>query len=180
MGELPEGCIAHMVSLTSPREACRLAVVSPTFKGAAESDAVWSCFFPSDFHSILSRSSSPVEDLSDQSKKKIFFHYAQNHILIDDKKLSFWLDKRSGKKSFMLSAANLAITWGNNNNYWRMKSCIESRFDEVAHLVRVCWFEITGKICTSLLSPSTHYAAFLVFRNAPRSHYGFELPVNAK
>lgn len=40
-----------------------------------------------------------------------------------------------------------------------------SRFPEVAELVRVCWFEIRGKIPSSILSPKTTYAAYLVFQS---------------
>ncbi|KAM7272735.1 hypothetical protein ACFE04_027398 [Oxalis oulophora] len=180
-GELPEGCIAHVASLTSPREASRLAVISPTFKAAVESDAVWNGFFPSDFQAILSRSlSTTIEDLPVQSKKDLFMYFAQNPILIDGGKLSFWLDKSSGKKSFMLSAANLAISWGDTPEYWTWYFCLQSRFDKVAQLICVCWFEVTGKFLTSLLSPSTHYAAFLVFNNASFRSYGFKLPIDTE
>lgn len=39
-----------------------------------------------------------------------------------------------------------------------------NRFDEVAELLNVCWLHIGGKIDTLLLSPSTLYRAYLVFR----------------
>lgn len=39
-----------------------------------------------------------------------------------------------------------------------------NRFAEVAKLVRVWWLEIRGKIDTSMLSPATCYAAYLVFK----------------
>ncbi|PON76586.1 F-box domain containing protein [Parasponia andersonii] len=41
---LPEACIAHIISLTTPRDACRLYSVSPTFASAAQSDTVWRSF----------------------------------------------------------------------------------------------------------------------------------------
>ncbi|KAK3416080.1 hypothetical protein EUGRSUZ_H01647 [Eucalyptus grandis] len=43
---LPEGCIARVVSLTSPADACRLATLSPAFKSACDSDVVWASFLP--------------------------------------------------------------------------------------------------------------------------------------
>jgi len=49
------------------------------------------------------------------------------------------------------------------------------RFPEVAELVTVCWLEIKGKIKTSMLSPETSYAAYLIFKMAEAA-YGFYSP----
>ncbi|KAL6187943.1 hypothetical protein ACLB2K_039338 [Fragaria x ananassa] len=46
-------------------------------------------------------------------------------------------------------------------------------FEEVAELVSVCWLEIRGKIDTRLLSPSTMYKAYLVFKSTAAA-YGFD------
>lgn len=48
-----------------------------------------------------------------------------------------------------------------------------NRFLEVAELITVCWLEIRGRIDIGMLSPSTLYAAYLVFKFAPDS-YGFK------
>ena len=45
---LPEELLASIISLTSPPDACRAAAVSRAFCAVADSDAVWSCFLPSD------------------------------------------------------------------------------------------------------------------------------------
>lgn len=47
------------------------------------------------------------------------------------------------------------------------------RFPTVAELLDVCWFEIRGKIQTSMLSPNTTYSASLVFTTKSRT-YGFD------
>lgn len=80
---LPEGCIANILSFTSPRDVCRLSLLSSTFRSAAQSDAVWNKFLPSDFHTILSQSSS----LSLPSKKDLFLYLCQKPLLIDDGKM---------------------------------------------------------------------------------------------
>ena len=85
----------------------------------------------------------------------------------------FWLEKRSGKKCFMLSARDLAIIWGSTPRYWRWFSVPESRFSEIAYLNDVCWLEIKGVINACMLSPRTNYAAYLVF-NLKTNSYGFE------
>jgi len=50
---------------------------------------------------------------------------------------------------------------------------VVTRFEVVAVLRAVCWFDISGKISTLALSSDTHYAAFLVFKmvNASGFHY---------
>ncbi|PRQ53581.1 putative F-box domain-containing protein [Rosa chinensis] len=54
--QMPEGCIANIVSLTTPEEACRLSLLSKKFKLAAESDAVWDKFLPPETPTIQSQS----------------------------------------------------------------------------------------------------------------------------
>ncbi|KAM4069709.1 hypothetical protein ACB094_12G110000 [Castanea mollissima] len=166
---LPEGCISDIFSLTSPKDACRVCAVSPIFRAAAESNAVWERFLPSDYKDIIARSSSSSESLNLCSKKQIYLSLSDNPILIDDSKKSFFLDKSSGKKCYLLSARELSIVWGNTPEYWRWISLPEaeaetSRFPEVAELNYVWFFDISGKMSTSILSPKTHYAAYLVYK----------------
>ncbi|XP_028790226.1 F-box protein PP2-B10 [Neltuma alba] len=170
--DLPEACIAHVLSFTSPRDACRLSCVSSSFRSAADSDALWDSFLPSDWLSLLSRSSPPP---SFSSKKHLYLSLSRQPLLIDDDGLkSFWLDKLCGAKCFMLSPRSLSIVWGCTPRYWRWRTSEpKGRFEEVAELLCVCWLEMRGRINTRMLSPSTSYAAYLVFNLTP-SAYGFE------
>ncbi|XP_030933937.1 F-box protein At2g02240-like [Quercus lobata] len=172
---LPEGCISDIVSLTSPKDACRLCAVSHIFHAAAESNAVWERFLPSDYQAIIARSSSSSSDiLNFSSKKKIYLSLSDNPILIDDSKKSFFLDKSSGKKCYLLAARELCIIWSGSPQYWNWISLPEeSRFPEVAELLNVCWLDICGKMSTSMLSPNTNYAAYLVYK-LTEGAYGFD------
>ncbi|XP_044481082.1 putative F-box protein PP2-B12 isoform X1 [Mangifera indica] len=178
---LPEGCIAAIISCTTPREACRLSLVSSIFKSAAESDVVWESFLPPDYQTIISKSSpcplpfssSTSSLLGLPSKKDLFLSLCNQPILIDDGKKSFSLDKQSGKICCMISSRDLMIVWGDTPTYWRWASLPGARFQEVAELIGVCWLEISGKISTRILSPGTNYAAYLVFKPTAGS-YGFE------
>ncbi|KAL0335463.1 UNVERIFIED_CONTAM: F-box protein [Sesamum radiatum] len=38
---LPEDCLSHVISFTSPRDACRAALVAGSFRRAADSDLAW-------------------------------------------------------------------------------------------------------------------------------------------
>ncbi|KAJ4956851.1 hypothetical protein NE237_013634 [Protea cynaroides] len=168
---LSEGCIADILSLTTPRDACRSSVVSLMFRSAADSDSVWERFLPSDIQLILSSSMFPsLPNFS--SKKEQFLHLCDNPLLIDNGTKTFALEKCSGKKCYMIGAKQLAISWGDTPLYWNWPSLPESRFSEVAELLRVCWLEIRGRMKTRLLSPNTTYVAYLVFKLTDNA-YGF-------
>ncbi|KAI9197935.1 hypothetical protein LWI28_007070 [Acer negundo] len=114
---LPEGRIADVIFFTSPRDACRLACVSTTFKSTADSDVVWDRFLPPEY------ASSPRSSFS---KKELYLCACHNPVLINEGKLSFWLDKPTGKKCYMISARELGISWVDNPLYWTWISLPEA------------------------------------------------------
>ncbi|MED6174996.1 hypothetical protein PIB30_074297 [Stylosanthes scabra] len=172
--ELPEGCLANIIARTTPKDACRLSAVSKIFKSAAESDFVWCRFLPSDVVSLVSQSASHSSVITlSTSKKSFYLALSDRPILIGQGKMSFQLEKKSGKKCYMLAARALTIIWGDTPAYWQWISLDESRFSEVAQLIHVWWFEIRGVMSTIALTPNTHYAAYLVF-NLEDFNYGFE------
>ncbi|CAL0321050.1 unnamed protein product [Lupinus luteus] len=122
---LPEGCIALILSRTTPIDTCNLSLVSTEFYSASKSD------------------------------------------------VSFQLDKKSGKKCYMLGARALSIAWGDTHCYWEWTNMPDSRFFEVAKLKIVCWLEIRGVLNTNALSPNTHYVAYFVFKMI--NSYGFNI-----
>lgn len=162
---LPEDCVSTICSLTSPEDACRLSMVSSSFRSAAESDLVWERFLPSDYRDILART---LEPLKFSSKKELFLLFSES-ILLDGGKQSFALEKSSGRKSFTLSARELSILHGNEPNHWCWKSLTESRFAEAAELKTADRIEIGGKIRTKMLSPNTVYGAYLIMRISNQS-----------
>ncbi|XP_050381146.1 putative F-box protein PP2-B12 [Argentina anserina] len=172
--ELPEGCIANVISLTSPPDACRFSLLSKDIRSAAESDAVWSKFIPPETHTILSQSSS-LSSSPPKSTKELYMALCDNPVLIDEGNMSFSLDKWSGKKCYMIAAKRLRIAWGGTPQYWTWKPLPESRFKEAAELRFVCWLEIRGRIDTRMLSPSTTYKAYLVYK-LTQGTYGLDWP----
>ncbi|XP_057433533.1 putative F-box protein PP2-B12 [Lotus japonicus] len=161
MESMPEGCIAAILSRTTPVDAARISLVSKVFRSAADSDAVWDRFLPSDSHSIVSQSPSRAKA---SSKKAFYLDLSDHPVVIDDGKKSFQLKKKSGKKCFMLGAKALFIAWDNGEHDWSWTTLPESRFPEVGVLRHLCWLEIHGMINTFSLSPNTLYGAFLVFK----------------
>ncbi|GMP40081.1 hypothetical protein CsSME_00010658 [Camellia sinensis var. sinensis] len=165
---LPHDCVSTILSFTSPLDACGLSPVSTSFQSAADSDDVWERFLPSDYRDIVSRSVTPLKF---SSKKDLYFLLC-NRILIDGGNKSFTLEKSSGKKSYMLSARELSITWSNEPipMYWIWESIPDSRFSEVAVLRTVWWLEIHGRIETQMLSPNAAYGAYLIMKISENAH----------
>ena len=83
---LPEGCIANVLSLTTPRDACRSSLVSSSFRSASESDVVWERFLP-----IETENMEAIVSLSFSSKKQLFLHLCDHPLLIDDGKMVIWI-----------------------------------------------------------------------------------------
>ncbi|KAF8015458.1 hypothetical protein BT93_H1081 [Corymbia citriodora subsp. variegata] len=131
---LPEGCIARVVSLTSPADACRLASVSPNFKSACDSDAVWASFLPTDCCQMVSRNVSSLKSSTSASAMTRF-----------SSAMARWY---SGKKCIMLSARALSIACGDTPKCW---SWNPMPAPEVAELIRVWWLEIRGTISSCML-----------------------------
>ncbi|XAR52661.1 hypothetical protein NMG60_11020843 [Bertholletia excelsa] len=167
--DLPGDCMVQILCLTSPRDACRSSLISRAVHAVAESDLLWESFLPPDYQEILSRLVTPV---AFRSKKELFLRLCTPR-LTDGGRKSFSIERRTGKKCYMLSARSLSITWSSNSLYWCWKPFARSRFGEAAELVTVSWLEIRGKLNTRLLSPRTAYAAYLIADVADRA-YGLD------
>nr|KAJ0203620.1 hypothetical protein LSAT_V11C500261070 [Lactuca sativa] len=83
---------------------------------------------------------------------------AQNKLNLE----SFWLDKSSEKKRYMLAARQLSIASSDSPNCWIWMPTTESSL-----------LEIIDKISISIFSPDTTYVALLMFKTTPKA-YGFE------
>ncbi|KAK8599716.1 hypothetical protein V6N13_060460 [Hibiscus sabdariffa] len=187
---LPEECLSLIISLTSPADACRSAVVSPSLRSVADSDAVWEKFLPCDYDFIVSSS------LLSLVKKDLYFHLSSHPILIHNSTMCFQLEKGTGKKCYTLGARALSIAYEESPYKWTWTSLPESRFaltlfddlnndrstklilmsripsglgcndrfPEVAELLIEWWLEVKGRIETGILSTNTNYAAYLVYK----------------
>lgn len=82
--ELPEECLSAILSRTTPADAGRLSVISNTFHSAADSDAVWNQFLPSDSHFMDSIISSSPSLANVHSKKALYSALSDRPIIIDN------------------------------------------------------------------------------------------------
>ncbi|KAJ4977172.1 hypothetical protein NE237_002278 [Protea cynaroides] len=92
------------------------------------------------------------------------------------------IEEKSDDTSFALIARDLAISWGDNDCYWRWYCLKESKdvYVEVAELLKVCWLEVHGKFDTSKLSPGINYEVAFVVMLKKNCAYGWEVPVNLR
>ncbi|XP_057828385.2 F-box protein At2g02240 isoform X2 [Cryptomeria japonica] len=153
LADLPESCLSKILELTTPKDVCRLSVLCCALKSAGNSNCVWEKMLPPCYRDLLARASNPLQF---NSKKELYFRLCEP-VFIDQRKKKFWLDKATGKICFMFSARDLGIVWGNDTRYWRWISGDGASFDEVAKLIKVCWFEVEGSFDCRLLSPGIAY-----------------------
>ncbi|KAJ4865880.1 F-box protein PP2-B13 [Raphanus sativus] len=106
---LPEACVANIISYTSPADIFSSSTVSSVFQLAGDSDFVWEKFLPSDYKSLISRSTDNHQSFS--SKKEIYRCLCDS-LLIDNARKLFKINKLSGKVSYILSARDIYIPSG--------------------------------------------------------------------
>ncbi|XP_042957805.1 F-box protein At2g02240-like [Carya illinoinensis] len=154
---VPEECIANIISNTSPRDACRLSLVSRGFKIAAASNLVWERFLPPDHWNIIC-----VRQFRQRQRHR-------HHHPPPFNAQTFAINKWSGKKCYMLGARELSISWGDTEYDWQWISSSKSPglpksgFSEVAHLWLLWWLEIIGSVETKILSPNTTYGVYFIY-----------------
>ncbi|CAN6239083.1 unnamed protein product [Urochloa humidicola] len=124
IARLPEDLLSASIARTTPRDACRAAAVSPAFRAAADSDAVWACFVPRDLPPLADGQLSSAPP----SKKAMFMRLCDSPVLLADGLTSMWLDRETGTKCYMLSARALCIIWGDTPQYWRWIPITDSTF----------------------------------------------------
>ncbi|KAJ3677698.1 hypothetical protein LUZ61_021528 [Rhynchospora tenuis] len=168
---LPEACVANIISFTSPADTFSSSAVSSVFRLAGDSDFVWGKFLPSDYKSLISRSTDHHQIFP--SKKEIYICLCES-LLIDNARKLFKINKFSGKISYILSARDISITSNDQASYWSWSKVSDSRFPESAELVTTDRLEINGKIQTGVLSPNTRYGAYLIVKITKHA-YGLDL-----
>ncbi|KFK35516.1 hypothetical protein AALP_AA4G001200 [Arabis alpina] len=168
---LPEACVANIISFTSPADTFSSSAVSSVFRLAGDSDFVWERFLPSDYRSLISRSTDSHRSFS--SKKEIYRCLCDS-LLIDNAQNLFKINNFSGKISYILSARDISITWSDQASYWSWSNVSDSRFSESAVLITTDRLEIKGKIQTGILSANTRYGAYLIVK-VTKHAYGLDL-----
>ncbi|CAN7073296.1 unnamed protein product [Brassica oleracea var. botrytis] len=168
---LPEACIANIISFTSPADIFSSSAISLVFRLAGDSDFVWEKFLPSDYKSLISRSTDHQRSFS--SKKEIYRCLCDS-LLIDNARKLFKINKLSGNFFYILSARDISIQSNDQASYWSWSKVSDSRFLESAELITTDRLEVNGRIQTGVLSPNTRYGAYLIVKVSKHA-YGLDL-----
>ncbi|MQL81159.1 hypothetical protein Taro_013623 [Colocasia esculenta] len=171
LGDLPEACVASVLVNLDPPEICRLARLNRAFEGAASADFVWESKLPSNYGYMLEKIADEVEDGASKhkkggkrlGKKEIYARLCRPNPFDGGAKM-FWLEKCRGGICMSISSKALSITGIDDRRYWNYIPTDESRFQTVAYLQQIWWFEVDGEI--EFCFPAGKYTLFF------RTHLG--------
>ncbi|KAM7273658.1 hypothetical protein ACFE04_028322 [Oxalis oulophora] len=146
LGDIPENCVSSIFMHFDPQEICQMARLNRTFHGASMADFLWESKLPSNYLYLVKK---VIEENPDKKsllgKKEIYARLSQPN-RFDHGTKEVWLDKSSGKICLAISAKALRITGIDDRRYWNHIPTEESRFQSVAYLQQIWWFEVVGEL----------------------------------
>ncbi|KAL2892293.1 F-box protein PP2-A13 [Bienertia sinuspersici] len=173
MEDIPESCIAMVLAHLDPPEICRLARLNRAFRGASSADFIWEAKLPTNYSFILNRitkldddddlkscnhsSSRNSNEFKGLMKKDIYARLSRPNLFDSDTK-EVWLDKKTGGVCLSISSKALSIIGINDRRYWNRIPTEESRFQTIAYLVQIWWFEVCGEL--EFKFPAGEYSLF--------------------
>ncbi|KAH9732181.1 F-box protein PP2-A13 [Citrus sinensis] len=130
LSDMPESCVALVLMHLDPPEICKLARLNRAFRGASSADFIWESKLPSNYQFIVDK----VLGSSSKTKYVILVMYRR----------CGWIKILVGL-CVSISSKALAITGIDDRRYWTHISTEESRFQSVAYLQQIWWFEVDGE-----------------------------------
>ncbi|KAL7107174.1 hypothetical protein ACP275_06G037600 [Erythranthe tilingii] len=150
LGDLPESCIALILSRLNPSDICKAARVNRTFRRASLSDHVWETKLPENHQILLQKlfiisCSNNNNNPQVLSNKETYARLSSPIRFASDTK-EVWLDESRGGISVAISWKGMKITGVDDRRYWSHISTHESRFQTIAYLQQIWWLEIEGDL----------------------------------
>ncbi|XVF53665.1 hypothetical protein PTKIN_Ptkin05aG0117000 [Pterospermum kingtungense] len=143
LDDVPESCISSIFIHLDPPEICKLATLNRVFHGASLADFVWETKLPSNYRYLVKKVVG--QNPESLSKKETYARLCRAN-RFDGGTKEVWLDKSSGKLCLSVSAKALKITGIDDRRYWNNIPTQESRFETVAYLQQIWWFEVVGEL----------------------------------
>ncbi|KVH84535.1 F-box protein PP2-A13-like [Cynara cardunculus var. scolymus] len=143
LGDIPESCLALVLSYMEPPEICKLARINRTFRAASSADFIWISKLPSNYHYLLGKSF--VNDKKTLGVKEIFARLTRP-VSFDAGNKEYWVDKITGGVCVSISSKALTITGIDDRRYWNHIPSDESRFPTVAYLKQTWWLDVDGDV----------------------------------
>lgn len=147
LSDMPESCVALVLMHLDPPEICKLARLNRAFRGASSADFIWESKLPSNYQFIVDKvlGRSSKTNMVDYLSKKHLYARLCSPSPFDGGNKEMWLDKNTGGLCVSISSKALAITGIDDRRYWTHISTEESRFQSVAYLQQIWWFEVDGE-----------------------------------
>ncbi|XP_059304852.1 F-box protein PP2-A13 [Lycium ferocissimum] len=156
LGDLPESCIALVLTHLDPTEICKFGHVNRTFRQASLADVVWEPKLPENYQ-ILVKNYHLEEESCGLTKKQIFARLCRPNHFGSSKYKAFWMEKNKGV-CVCISWKEMKITGIEDRRYWNHMSSDESRFRTVAFLKQIWWVEVEGNL--EFEFPAGNYSLF--------------------
>ncbi|ESQ43978.1 hypothetical protein EUTSA_v10006134mg [Eutrema salsugineum] len=141
--DLPENCVALIMMRLDPPEICRLARLNRVFRRASSADFIWDSKLLSNYR-VFARKVFDEITLRKLIKKDVYAKLCRPN-LFDGGTKELWIDKNTGKLCVSISSKALRITGIDDRRYWSLIPTDESRFQSVAYVQQVWWFEVGGE-----------------------------------
>ncbi|KAK4418689.1 F-box protein PP2-A13 [Sesamum alatum] len=141
--DIPESCMALVLSYLDPPEIAKLARLNRAFRAASSADFIWVPKLPSNYRYILDK--FPDRSLGDKGKKDVYAGLCRPNPF-DGGTKEVWIDKRTGGVCLAISSKAMAITGIDDRRYWNHITTGESRFQTVAYLQQIWWLEVDGDL----------------------------------
>ncbi|KAI3719422.1 hypothetical protein L6452_20320 [Arctium lappa] len=143
LGDLPESCVALVLSYMEPPQIGKLARINRTFRAASSADFIWISKLPSNYRHLVGK--SLIHDDKKLGKMEIFARLTRP-VSFDSGNKEFWVDKVTGGVCVSISSKALTITGIDDRRYWNRIPSDESRFRTVAYLRQIWWLEVDGDV----------------------------------
>ncbi|PON46240.1 Phloem protein [Trema orientale] len=143
LGDLPESCVASILGYLEPTEICKFAKLNRAFRGASMADFVWESKLPSNYGVLVRKVLG--DSLGNLGKREVYARLCRPSSF-DDGTKKVWLDKSTGGVCLSVSSKGLAITGIDDRRYWNYIPTEESRFQTIAYLKQIWWFEVDGEV----------------------------------
>ncbi|OAE25843.1 hypothetical protein AXG93_2145s1420 [Marchantia polymorpha subsp. ruderalis] len=133
--DLPESCIALVLSFLSPKDIAMSACTNRALRDASLSDFVWQPKLPKGYTEVLAKAKDGARAFD--SKKQIFDYLCSKF---------YWLSRSLAGVCRSQGAEALDVVWGSDKRYWHWRKRRGSSYDKSAYLQQVCWLSVKGSM----------------------------------
>ncbi|KAL4591766.1 hypothetical protein LXL04_004737 [Taraxacum kok-saghyz] len=127
LGELPENCLAIVLSYLDPPDICNLARTNRAFYHASSADFIWESKLPENYRILAGKLVLYERSLGCLGKKDIYAGLC-THVRFSGGTKEVWMGKERGGMCMLISWKGMKITGIDDRRYWSHIPTIQSRF----------------------------------------------------